>query len=117
MWSIVESGRGAVVGAELVPALAPQDEYRRFRRVRAAFVGAGPRPARPAEGRRWCDRHDPRASPARTGRGPAPTNADRPASARLLLEPQGVEREAVGAVADIADARIAVGERARFGRR
>jgi len=34
----------------------------------AAFVGAGPRPARPAEGRRWRRQHDPRASPARAGR-------------------------------------------------
>src|SRR5262245_59651896 len=40
-----------------------------------AFVGAGPRPARPAVGRRWFHRHDPRATPARAGRGPAPTNA------------------------------------------
>src|SRR5436190_12236125 len=45
----------------------------------ATFVGAGPRPARPAEGRRWFHRHDPRASPARVGRGPAPTNAGRSA--------------------------------------
>src|SRR6185369_15399953 len=48
---------------------------------RPAFVGAGPRPARPAEGRRWRCRHDPRASPARAGRGPA---------LRMCLGPRGI---------------------------
>src|SRR5215831_11644168 len=47
--------------------------------AQSAFVGAGPRPARPAEGRRCFRQRDPRAAPARAGRGPAPTTAARSA--------------------------------------